>query len=94
LAVLAKAHDIPFYVLAPTSTLDLALATGDTIPIEERAAEEVTEGFGRRTAPQDVKVFSPAFDVTPADLVTAIVCEKGIARPPYTDSLKPFGAKA
>ena len=86
-AILAKAHDIPFYVAAPTSTLDLSLKTGDLIPIEQRAAEEVTEGFGNRTAPEGVKVYSPAFDVTPAHLITAIITEKGIAHPPYEESL-------
>ena len=86
-AILAKAHDIPFYVAAPTSTLDLSLKTGDLIPIEQRAAEEVTEGFGNRTAPTGVKVYSPAFDVTPAHLITAIITEKGIAHPPYEESL-------
>ena len=87
-AILAKAHDIPFYVAAPTSTLDFSLKTGDLIPIEQRAAEEVTEGFGNRTAPEGVKVYSPAFDVTPAHLITAIITEKGIAHPPYEVSLK------
>lgn len=87
-AVLAKEHEIPFYVAAPTSTLDLSLETGDGIPIEQRAAEEVTEGFGKRIAPQGVKVYSPAFDVTPARLITAIITEKGIARPPYEIRLK------
>ena len=86
-AILAKAHDIPFYVAAPTSTLDLSLKTGDLIPIEQRAAEEVTEGFGSRTAPEGVKVYSPAFDVTPAHLITAIITEKGIAHPPFEASL-------
>ena len=90
-AILAKAHDIPFYVAAPTSTLDLSLETGDLIPIEQRAAEEVTEGFGNRTAPEGVKVYSPAFDVTPAYLVTAIITEKGIAHPPFEESLANHG---
>lgn len=89
-AILAEAHGIPFYVAAPTSTLDFALKTGDEIPIEQRAAEEVTEGFGKLTAPEGVKVYSPAFDVTPAALVTAIITEKGVARPPYTESLGAF----
>ena len=89
-AILAEAHGIPFYVAAPTSTLDFALKTGDEIPIEQRAAEEVTEGFGKLTAPEGVKVYSPAFDVTPATLVTAIITEKGVARPPYTESLSAF----
>lgn len=89
-AILAEAHGIPFYVAAPTSTLDFALKTGDEIPIEQRAAEEITEGFGKMTAPEGVKVYSPAFDVTPAALVTAIITEKGVARPPYTESLGAF----
>jgi methylthioribose-1-phosphate isomerase len=87
-ALAAKAHGLPFYVLAPTSTFDLTLAAGDKIPIEERAAEEVTHGFGRRTAPPGVKVYSPAFDVTPARLITAIVCERGILRPPFGGALR------
>ena len=86
-AILAEAHEIPFYVAAPTSTLDRSTETGDQIPIEERAPEEVTEGFGKRTAPEGVKVYSPAFDVTPAHLITAIITEKGIARPPFRTSL-------
>ena len=90
-AILAKVHDIPFYVAAPTSTLDFSLKTGDLIPIEQRAAEEVTEGFGSRTAPEGVKVYSPAFDVTPAHLITAIITEKGIAQPPYEESLASQG---
>lgn len=87
LACLAAQHNVPFYVLAPTSTFDLSLASGDEIPIEERAAEEVTEGFGTRTAPEGVAVYSPAFDVTPARLIAGIVCENGIARPDYRTSL-------
>ena len=87
-AILAEAHDIPFYVAAPTSTLDPSIHDGTEIPIEQRAAEEITEGFGIRTAPNGVKVYSPAFDVTPAPLITAIITEKGIARPPFSDSLK------
>ena len=89
-AVLARHHDIPFYVLAPTSTVDLNTADGSGIPIEERGAEEVTCGFGRRTVPEAVSVYSPAFDVTPAELITAIVCERGIARPDYAVSLRAF----
>ncbi|NOX96709.1 MAG: S-methyl-5-thioribose-1-phosphate isomerase [Nitrospirae bacterium] len=88
LAVLAEAHNIPFYVAAPTSTFDLSLDNGSQIPIEEREAEEITCSFGKRIAPEGVKVYCPAFDVTPARLITAIVTEKGIARPPYGDSLK------
>lgn len=87
-AVLAKAHGIPFYVACPLSTIDLGTPTGAEIPIEERSAEEVTEGFGKRTAPRGVKVFNPAFDVTPAEYVTAIITEKGIVRAPFSENLK------
>jgi methylthioribose-1-phosphate isomerase len=93
LAVLAAAHDIPFYVLAPTSTFDLSLPTGREIPIEHRSADEVTNAFGRATAPAGVKVYSPAFDVTPAERVSAIVCENGIARPDYSKSLREMVGK-
>jgi methylthioribose-1-phosphate isomerase len=75
-------------VLAPTSTFDLSLKSGAKIPIENRDPREVTEGFGRRTAPKGIRVYSPAFDVTPADLITAIVCENGVARPPFAKALK------
>lgn len=87
-AVLAKAHGIPFYVACPMSTIDLSTPSGDDIPIEERHPDEVTFGFGRRTAPQGVSVYNPAFDVTPHDLVTAIITEKGIVRAPYDSGLK------
>ncbi len=87
-ALLAKAHQIPFYVLAPTSTFDLSLVSGDEIPIEERDRDEVIRGFGSLTAPENVKVYSPAFDVTPASLITAIVCENGVLRPPFDAALR------
>jgi methylthioribose-1-phosphate isomerase len=87
-AVLAKEHKIPFYIAAPTSTLDMSLETGDLIPIEQRKSEEITEGFGKRTAPEGVKVYNPAFDVTPARLIDGIITEKGIARKPYKENLK------
>lgn len=87
-AVLAKAHGIPFYVLAPSSTFDLTLETGALIPIEERGSEEITKGFGKLTAPEGVKTYSPAFDVTPAALITAIICERGILYPPFNASLR------
>ena len=87
LAVLAKAHGIPFYVVAPVSTLDVSLDCGDQIPIEERKPEEVTCGFGRRTGPEGVHVYNPAFDVTPHRLVSAIISERGIAREPYREVL-------
>lgn len=80
-ALLARAHDIPFYVAAPASTFDLSLADGSAIPIEERDPREVTHGFGSPTAPHGVEVYNPAFDVTPASLITAIITEKGIIRP-------------
>ncbi|WP_314591715.1 S-methyl-5-thioribose-1-phosphate isomerase [Paenibacillus terrigena] len=82
-AVLAKAHNIPFYVASPLSTIDLNTASGADIPIEERPDSEITEGFGKRTAPQDIKVFNPAFDVTPHEYVSAIITEKGIIKPPF-----------
>ncbi|ACT03236.1 S-methyl-5-thioribose-1-phosphate isomerase [Paenibacillus sp. JDR-2] len=87
-AVLAKAHGIPFYVACPLSTIDLNTPTGAEIPIEERSAEEITEGFGKRTAPQGVKVYNPAFDITPNEYVTAIITEKGIIEAPFDVNLK------
>lgn len=92
-AVLAKWHGIPFYVAAPVSTIDLSVADGSGIPIEERSPEEVTHIAGVRIAPEGVKVMNPAFDVTPAELISAIVTEGGIARPPYADSLTQMVAK-
>jgi methylthioribose-1-phosphate isomerase len=80
-AVLAAAHKIPFYIAAPTSTFDLSIASGAEIPIEQRDAREITHGFGRQTAPDGVKVYNPAFDVTPAELIAAIICERGVIRP-------------
>ncbi|MFY9724849.1 MAG: S-methyl-5-thioribose-1-phosphate isomerase [Bryobacteraceae bacterium] len=87
-AVLAKENGVPFFVAAPISTLDLSLASGAAIPIEQRAAEEVTCVFGTRIAPEGTLVENPAFDVTPARYVAAIVTEKGVVRPPYEESLK------
>ncbi len=81
LALLAKAHGIPFYVAAPSSTFDLSLPSGDRIPIENRKSEEVTQGFGKRTAPSGVSVENPAFDVTPNELINAIITEKGVLAP-------------
>jgi methylthioribose-1-phosphate isomerase len=80
-AVLARAHGIPFYVAAPSSTFDLDLATGADIPIEQRDPREVTHGFDRQTAPAGVEVYNPAFDVTPARLITGIITERGIIEP-------------
>ncbi|MBA4494362.1 S-methyl-5-thioribose-1-phosphate isomerase [Paenactinomyces guangxiensis] len=87
-AVLARAHGIPFYVAAPVSSIDLDTATGDDIPIEQRSPVEVTNGFGKPTAPEGVKVYNPAFDVTPAEYVTAIITEHGVCKAPYEKSLK------
>jgi methylthioribose-1-phosphate isomerase len=87
LAVLAKRHGIPFYVAAPLSTFDPKIADGSRIPIEERPAAEVTGYRGTRWAPEGVSVRNPAFDVTPAELITAIISEKGIASPPYRESI-------
>ena len=88
LAVLAKAHEIPFYIAAPASTFDLSIPNGEHIPIEQRPPEEITAGFGKPTAPEGVKAYNPAFDVTPAHLITGIVTEHGILRPPYAESIQ------
>ena len=90
LAVLARAHGIPFYVAAPTSTIDRECADGAGIPIEERDPREITEFDGTRLAPEGVHVRNPAFDVTPAALIDAIVTERGVARPPFGPSLAAF----
>jgi methylthioribose-1-phosphate isomerase len=87
-AVLAKENNVPFYVAAPISTLDLTLASGDQIPIEQRAASEVTHVHGVPVAPEGTAVANPAFDVTPHRYVTAIITERGVARAPYSDSLR------
>ena len=79
-ALVAAAHEIPFYVAAPSNTFDLQIASGDEIPIEQRDPREITHGFGQQTAPDVIKVYNPAFDVTPAELVSAIICERGIIR--------------
>jgi methylthioribose-1-phosphate isomerase len=86
-AVLANAHGVPFYVAAPLSTIDLATPSGDRIPIEERPAREMTHAGTARIVPEGASVWNPAFDVTPAHLIAGIITEKGIARPPYGDSL-------
>ncbi len=88
LAIAAKEHGIPFYVAAPISTLDMALEQGDQIPIEERKAEEISCGFGIPTAPAGIDVYNPAFDVTPNELVSAIISEKGVARSPFGPCLR------
>ena len=86
-AVLAKEHGIPFYVAAPWSTLDLATAHGDDIPIEQRSAREVTHSNGRQMTPHGVGIENPAFDVTPAKYVTAIITERGVLKAPYSQSI-------
>jgi methylthioribose-1-phosphate isomerase len=93
-AVLAHEHSIPFYVAAPVSTFDLSLPNGAAIPIEERSPDEVTHLAGQRVAPVGVAVRNPAFDVTPHRFVTAIVCERGVARPPFEQSLRELARAA
>ncbi len=88
LAVMAKHFGIPFYIAAPVSTIDVKTSSGKDIPIEERNKKEVTEWFGVRTAPKDINVFNPVFDVTPNNLITAIVTENGVIKPPFEDSIK------
>jgi len=87
-AVLAKAHGVPFYVAAPSSTFDLSLETGAAIPIEERDRAEISHGFGRQTVPDGVNVWNPAFDVTPARLIDGIVTERGVIRPVSTETVR------
>ena len=87
-AVLARQHQIPFYVAAPISTIDLSLSTGEEIPIEERDAGEVTHIRNQRLAPEGIEVSNPAFDVTPNELIAAIITDKGVARQPFTESLR------
>jgi methylthioribose-1-phosphate isomerase len=93
-AVLAKANNIPFYVAAPVSTFDLTMPDGSHIEIEQRPREEVTHVFGKAVAPEGIGVENPAFDVTPNEYVTAIICEHGVAKAPYTESLKALAAKS
>jgi len=98
LAVLAREHDVPFYVAAPMSTIDLSISSGDDIPIEERSPDEVTNVGGRRMTPDGIEALNPAFDVTPARFVSAFITERGVARSPYVESLQaltqPVGAHA
>ncbi|WP_313892766.1 S-methyl-5-thioribose-1-phosphate isomerase [Psychrobacillus sp.] len=87
LALLAAAFQIPFYVAAPSSTFDLSIESGESIPIEERPSEEITHIAGKQVAPENTKVYNPAFDVTPGRLITAIITEKGIIYPEYTENI-------
>jgi methylthioribose-1-phosphate isomerase len=93
LAILSKWHDIPFYVAAPTSTLDISLASGRDIPIEERKPEEVTHLGGKRITPKGIRAFNPGFDVTPHSLIRGIITEKGIVREPFHKNLKKIFAR-
>lgn len=93
-AVLAREHEIPFYVAAPWSTVDLNTATGEQIPIEQRSPREVTHHAGKQVAPDGVKVENPAFDVTPNKYVAAIITERGIARAPFSESLQQLAGAA
>lgn len=86
-AILAKYHKIPFYVAIPYSTIDINLPDGSKIPIEQRSSEEIKNGFGRQTAPDGIEFYNPAFDVTPHELITGIITEKGILRPPYNEKI-------
>jgi methylthioribose-1-phosphate isomerase len=87
LALIAKAHKVPFYIAAPFTTFDLSMKSGVEIPIEERAASEIINGFGKLTAPPDVAVFNPSFDVTPNELITAIITERGVVWPPFAKNI-------
>ncbi|WP_169979568.1 S-methyl-5-thioribose-1-phosphate isomerase [Tautonia rosea] len=87
-ALAARAHDIPFYVAAPSSTFDLTLSDGSSIPIEQRDPREITHGFGHATAPEGIQVYNPAFDVTPAALITAFITERGVIRPITREAIR------
>ncbi|MBI4208858.1 MAG: S-methyl-5-thioribose-1-phosphate isomerase [Deltaproteobacteria bacterium] len=88
LAVLARHHGIPFYVAAPSTTFDLSLPSGEKIPIEQRDPDEISRGFGRQTAPKNVRIYNPAFDVTPHELITGIITERGIIQPVNEQSVR------
>jgi len=87
-AILAARHGIPFYVAAPYSTFDMNLPSGDSIPIEQRGSEEITEGFGRRTAPEGIQTYAPAFDVTPAELIRGIITDRGVIEPVTVENVQ------
>ncbi|HEY0161628.1 MAG TPA: S-methyl-5-thioribose-1-phosphate isomerase, partial [Edaphobacter sp.] len=93
-AVLAKEHGIPFYVAAPLSTIDVATTHGDQIPIEQRSATEVTHSNGKQMTPNGAAIQNPAFDVTPAKYITAIITEHGVLRAPYEQSIREMFEKA
>src|SRR5215212_4538639 len=87
-ATLARAFGIPFYVAAPATTFDLSIAIGAAIPIEQRDAQEITEPFGKLTTPIDAKVYNPAFDVTPAELIAAIITDRGVVHPVCAEAIR------
>jgi methylthioribose-1-phosphate isomerase len=94
-ALAARAHDVPFYVAAPASTFDLAVPDGGGIPIEERDADEVLAPRGQRWTPEGARAWNPAFDVTPAELIAALITDAGLLRPPYAESIAAaFGGPA
>jgi len=86
--VLAQRHRVPFYVAGPTSSIDLECPSGAEIPIEQRDPKEVSQIFGKQIAPKGMKVYNPAFDVTPQELIAAIITEKGVIRPPYQQNIR------
>lgn len=88
LAVLAEKHQIPFYIAAPFSTFDFSISAGTEIPVEERSAKEITMGFGKVTAPLAVKVYNPAFDITPSSLIKGFITERGVLNPPFDENFK------
>jgi methylthioribose-1-phosphate isomerase len=95
IAVLAKHHKIPFYVAAPVSTIDFRMKTGNEVPIEERSGQEVSEILGQRIAPENINIYSPAFDITPNELVSGIITNRGILYPPFKIfNLQPQGKRA
>lgn len=94
LAIIARAHQVPFYIIGPTSTIDLFTPNGDAIPIEERSSSEITQIHGEWIAPKNAPAYNPAFDVTPAEYITAIITEQGIAYPPFEQSLREMVEKA
>jgi len=93
LAIIARRHGVPFHVVAPMSTVDVSLSDGARIPIEQRDGDEVRRGMGRQTVPDGARVWNPAFDVTPAELIAAIITEHGVARPPFEPTLREWAAR-
>jgi len=93
LAIAAREHGVPFYVVGPTSTVDISLASGDLITIEQRPAEEVTHILGAQITPDGVTAENPAFDVTPAEIITAIITERGVVYPPFEENLRELMGK-